>query len=150
MGHDPPHMGYPTSNPRPPILISVIFMVEMRVLIFFYVFFILHHIICAYLHILFIYIMFGMHKPRRFLLIIKLMLLFVPCRFGYQFISNFSSLFLFIYLFFVYLINYILLLLLLLYTYKYIYIYIYIYIYMCIFFYIKIMNVIKNIFFLRI
>ena len=59
-------MGYPTSNPRPPILIGVIFMVEMRVLIFFYVVFILIHIICSYLHIIFIYLMFGMHKPRRF------------------------------------------------------------------------------------
>ena len=49
-----------------------------------------------------------------FLLIINLLLIFVPCRFGFQFISVLSSLFLFIYLFFVYLINYILLLLLLL------------------------------------
>ena len=66
LGPDPPHMGYPTSNPRPPILIGVIFMVKMRVLIFFYVVFILIHIICSYLHIIIIYLMFGMHKPRRF------------------------------------------------------------------------------------
>ena len=42
------------------------------------------------------------------LLYVNPILLFVPCRFGYQFISIFFSIFLFIYLF-VYLINYILL-----------------------------------------
>ena len=93
-------------HPIPPIVIGVIFMVEMRVLIFFYVVFIILHIICAYLHIIFIYLMFGMHKPRR-LLIINPMLIFVPYgtynlyRFGYQFISIFLHYFcLFIYFLF--------------------------------------------------
>ena len=66
---DPPHFGYPTSNPRLPILISVIFMVEMDVMIFFSIVFILFHIICAYSHIIFIYFMFCMHKSRRFVII---------------------------------------------------------------------------------
>ena len=51
--------------------------------------------------------LFGMHKPRRFVIKCKSNVNFVPCRFGYQFISIFSTIFLFIY-FFVYLINYIL------------------------------------------
>ena len=55
------------------------------------------------------YKLFGMHKPRRFVIICKPNVIFVPCRFGYQFISIFYSIFLFIY-FVVYLINYILLL----------------------------------------
>ena len=41
-----------------------------------------------------------MHKTRRFVIIkCKLNVNFVPCRFGYQFISIFSSLFLFIFFF---------------------------------------------------
>ena len=63
-------------------------------------------------------ILFGMHKPMRLLLNVNPMLIFVPCRFGYQFISIISSIFLIIY----YLPNKL-----------YIYIYIYIYICVCVF-----------------
>ena len=41
-----------------------------------------------------------MHKPRRFVIICKPIYIFVPCRFGYQFIFMFSSILLFIYFFY--------------------------------------------------
>ena len=70
-------------------------------------------LICAYSHIIFIYLMFGMHKPRRFVIKCKpnvslcTMSIWVGSDLTYQLISIFSSIFLFIN-YFVYLINYIL------------------------------------------
>ena len=43
-------------------------------------------------------LVFGVHKPRRFVIKCKPMLFCVPCRFGYQFISILSSILLLIYL----------------------------------------------------
>ena len=77
-----------------------------------------------YYYLLYTYCSACINQGGVLLLNVNPMLICVPCRFGYQFISIFSSIFLFIY-FFVYLIIYILLLLLYIPTHIYIHIHTY-------------------------